>query len=224
MTEAPPLVTGAVTADGVALSGAEVVLFAPGEDPRFLTSGTTDAAGAFALEPEADGGSALVLARLGTDPVAVLAQEVEMPRPRPVTLDVGPLATVAVTVESDVGHPDELMVSLDPVQPAGVPDPLQPLVTQRGPGVFAGRFATRTVDGRRFDIHVQRGRWRVTAQFIDHDRPNIVAPKFRNYIAAAARAGDGAELPGDESRGFELAVDGDTELTLVLREVADEEL
>jgi hypothetical protein len=222
--EAPPLVTGAVTADGVAVSGAEIVLFGPGEPPRFLTAGTTDAGGAFALEPESNGGSATVLARLGTDPVAVLAREVDMPRPRPLALDVGPLATVAVTVESDVGHPDELIVSLDPVEPAGVPDPLRPFVNQRAPDVFAGRFAARTVHGPRFDVRLQRGRWRVTAQFIDHDRPNMVAPKFRNYIAAAARGGDGAALPGDESRGFELAVDGDTELTLVLREVADEEL
>jgi hypothetical protein len=66
---------------------------------------------------------------------------------------------------------------------------------------------------------------RIGGEFLDHDRPNVVAPDFRNYVVGAARSGpDGAPLPGTTHGGFELDVDVDRAVTLVLREASDEEL
>jgi hypothetical protein len=74
-------------------------------------------------------------------------------------------------------------------------------------------------------VRVLPGTWRVAGESIDHDRPNVPEPDFRNYVAAAARGEpDGAPLPGDEIAGFAVEVDRDRRITLVLREVPDAEL
>jgi hypothetical protein len=212
---------------GAPAPGAEVVLFGPGERPELLASGVTDGGGGFALEPAAQPApvTATVVLRLKGEPLAVMSRDVTLPRPAPVELDAdGPFFTVSATIASETGFPRELLVAFDPDAPDGLDARLRPFLTQQAPGVFAGHYATRDVTGREFTARVQRGVWRLGGQFIDHNRPMITAPDFRNYIVTAARTPDGRALPGNESRGFELAVDGDTELTLVLREVADEEL
>lgn len=229
---ADPLVTGTLRAAGVAAAGAEVQLFAhePEAVPRLrlLAGGVTDPSGAFALEPAADDVPArgILVAKLKDDPVGVLTSEVELPAAAAVDLAAdGPFYSIAGTVESDAGLPAELTLVADPVRPDGVPDDVVPFLSQSAPGVFDGRYAAHTVTPPSFQVRLQRGRWRLRAEYVNYDRPNIHEPDFRNYATAEVRTEpDGASAPGTPSRGFELDVDGDRRVTLVLRELLDDEL
>ena len=222
--------TGTVLVDGTGAPATDILLFArePGERPRLIATGVTDAGGAFALEPDAQGlpRQATVVAKLTDEIVGVLTSDVELPRPAPVRLETdSQVFGVAGRIESDAGFPQELRLGLDPVQPEGVPADLVPFLNQRAPGVFDNRFARLTVTGRSFGARVQRGVWRLGGEAINYDRPNIPAPDFKNYTVAAVRAEpEGTELPATGGGGFELAVDGDRQLALILREVADDEL
>jgi hypothetical protein len=218
-------VTGTVRAEGDAVAGAEVLLFGPGERPTLLATGTTGADGSFALAPGGGAkGPLAVLARLKGEVVGVAAREVEAARP--VELDLaGPARTLTIAVAGDAGRPDALVLALEPDAPADVPERLRPFVDQTAPGVFAGRFLTRELTGETLTVRVLPGRWRIAGESLNHDRPNIPAPDFRNYVVAAARSEpDGAPLPGGESAGFALDVDRDRRVTVVLREVPDAEL
>jgi hypothetical protein len=221
----PETVTGTVRAEGDAVAGAEVLLFGPGERPELLATGTTDAGGSFALAPAGGAAGPLaVLARLKGDVIGVAAREVAAAGE--VELDLpGPARTLTIAVASDVGRPEALTVALEPAEPAGVPERLRPFINQRAPGVFDGRFLTRELTGDALTVRVLPGTWRVAGEFLDHDRPNIPEPDFRNYVVAAVRSEpDGAPLPGTESAGFALEVDRDRRISVVLREVPDAEL
>lgn len=220
----PEIVTGTVRAEGNAVAGAEVLLFGPGERPTLLVSGTTDAGGSFALAPGGGEGPLTVLARLTGEVIGVAAREV--PTDGPADLDLpGPARTLTIAVAGDVGTPAALTLALEPAAPAGVPARLRPFINQRAPGVFHGRFLTRELTGETLILRVLPGTWRIAGEFLDHDRPNIPEPDFRNYIVTAARSEpDGTPLPGTETAGYALDVDRDRRVTVVLREVPDAEL
>jgi hypothetical protein len=211
-----------VTGHVPGFAGAEVVLFGPGERPALLATGITDGAGAFALEADEAAGSATVLVKLKDDVVGVLARELPLPTPAPVELRPGPSFALSGAIENGDG---ELVLALEPARPEGVPERLWPFINQRAEGVFAGRYLTRPLAGPAFSVRVLAGTWRVGAEFIDHDRPNMPTPDFHNYVTAAARSEpDGMELAGTEYGGYEIDVHGDRQVTLTLREVDDAEL
>jgi hypothetical protein len=140
-----------------------------------------------------------------------------------VALDApGPLRRLTVELRSDSGFPDRLNVFLDPVEIDGMPAELLGFANGVEPGVFSARFFERDVTGRRFDVRLQPGVWRVGAAYIVGDRPNLIEPNFKNYVAHRAVA-DGQELPASGS-GFAVDMRGDREVTLELRELGDEEL
>ena len=209
-------------------AGAEVLLFGPGEPPPLLAAGLTDAGGAFALEPAADApaGPATVLVKLKGDPVGVLARDVELPDPAPVELELpARVSSLTARIESDAGYPQRLTLSLDPVRPEAVPERLWPFVHMCANGAFESSYDTRSFTGTAVTARVLPGAWRVSARFIDLNRPNILEPDFRNYETAGARSEpDGAALEGTSYRGFGVDVDSDREVRLILREVPDEEL
>lgn len=190
---------------------------------RLLATAVTDVQGAFALEPGTAElpSTGIVVAKFKDDVVGVLTSEIELPPATAIELDAtGPFHSVAITLESDAGLPRELTVIADPVRPDGVPQDVVPFLNQRAVGVFDGRYAARTVTPPSSELRLQRGTWRLRGESVNSDRPNIEAPGFRNYVTAEVRSEpDGATLPG-----FELDVDRDRSITLVLRELPDEEL
>lgn len=214
-------VTGTVRVAGDAVAGADVLLFGPGEPPALVATATTDAEGAFALDPGGAAGPFTVLTRLTGEVLGVAAREVE--GTGPVDLEpAGPARTLTVASQPPHGS---LTVALEPEAPAAVPERLRPFVNQRAPGVFAGRFATRALTGEALAVRVLPGTWRIAGESIDPNRPNMPDPGFANVIATAARAEPGGDpLPGDEVAGFALTVDRDRRVTLHLREVGDAEL
>jgi hypothetical protein len=218
-----PLVTGTVSGT----PGADVLLFGPGDRPVLLAAGLTDAAGAFALEPSANDlpDTATLLVKLKGDPVGVLARAVKLPRPVHVELVPSVAFALRIGIESDSGSPDELVLALEPIRPEGVPERLWPFINQRGPGVFDGRFLTRTISEPESSVRLLPGIWTVGAEFLDHNRPNMTEPDFHNYVTTSARSEpDGAPLAGSEHGGYEIEVGDDRRVTLTLREVDDEEL
>ena len=211
-----------VTGNVPGFAGAEVLLFGPGERPPLLATGVTDGAGAFALEVDDAADSATVLVKLKGDLVGVLARKVSLPAAAPVELRPGVSFTLSGSIENGDG---ELILALEPARPEGVPERLWPFINQRAEGVFDGRFETRRLEGRTFAVRLLPGVWRVGAEFLDHNRPNIIEPDFHNYLTAAARSEpDGAELVGTEYTGYEVDVQEDRRVTLTLREVDDAEL
>lgn len=140
-----------------------------------------------------------------------------------VALDApAPLHRLTVELRSDAGFPDRLDVFLDPVELDGMPAELLPFATGVEPGVFSARFWEQGVTDQRFEVRVQPGVWRIGAAYIVGDRPNLVEPQFKNYVAHSAVA-NGQELPASGS-GFAVEMRGDRAITLELRELADEEL
>ena len=200
---------GAESEDIVVLSGTPLRL-------RAVTATGPD--GAFEADRPARGPVAL-MGRARREGLAIATAEGD----GHVALDApGPLHRLTVEVHSDEGYPDRLDVFLDPVEIDGVPTELLPFANGVEPGVFSARFWEHGVTGRRLDVRVQPGTWRIGAAYIVGDRPNLTEPDFKNYVAHHAVA-EGQELPRSGS-GFAVDMHGDRELRLTLRELPDEEL
>ncbi len=134
----------------------------------------------------------------------------------------GPLHLLTVTVHSAEGYPEGVDVFLDPVELDDVPKELLPFASGVEPGVFSARFWEQRVSGRRLEVRLQSGIWRIGAAYIVGDRPNITRPDFKNYVAYEAII-DGEQLPRSGS-GFAVDMHADRNARLELRELRDEEL
>jgi hypothetical protein len=204
----------------VAGSGAEAedVLVLSGTPLRLREVVATGPDGAFEADRPARGPVALI-GRARREGLAIASAEAN----GQVALDApGPLHLLTVEVDSDEGYPDRLDVFLDPVEIDGVPTELLPFASGVEPGVFSARFWEHGVTGRRFDVRLQPGIWRIGAAFVVGDRPNLIEPDFKNYVAHQAMA-EGRELPSSGS-GFAVDMHEDRALRLELRELPDEEL
>ena len=74
------------------------------------------------------------------------------------------------------------------------------------------------------DAGYARGAWKLGGEYVVYERPMIVQPDFSNYVVDRVLTEDGEELPREGRKGFRLEADGDTSITLVLRERDDSEL
>ena len=194
-----------------------------GERPALLAAGITDDEGRFALQLPPGTERAALLGKLRGETLAPVALDVELPAEF-FDLDArGPFSRLTATIESDVGFPDRLDVTFDPVAIAGLPERLTPFATQKAVGAFEGHYVHRTVTGRQLTVALAAGTWRLGAVFIVQERPMIVEPDFSNYVVDRVLTEDGSELPRERG-GFVVQADSDVRLTLVLREVADSEL
>ena len=211
-------VRGSVAVEGRPVGGQDVLAMPPGGGPA-LAVARTDDTGAFALDVDGD---VALLAKVRTDALGVAAGSAGAGDDAALVVE-GPLASVSVRVESDVGFPDELDVFFTPEALAGVPAELMTFVTQREPGVYETRFVKRSVTEREWTVRLQAGVWRLGAEYVNLDRAHLARPDFLNYVTASASA-DGEALPGDRVEGFRLEVGGDRVVTLRLRELADSEL
>jgi hypothetical protein len=116
-----------------------------------------------------------------------------------------------------------LTVYVDPVDGPGLTPALAAFILQRSAKVRSSHYVALTVAGDAFAVTVAAGRYRVTGNRLDYDRPMAVEKGPPGVTVGEIRR-DGVPLPGDPWGGFTVEVDGDTELTLILREVADDEL
>jgi hypothetical protein len=211
---------GTLRVEGRPLGGQDVLAFDPA-GPSLLAAGATDDRGEFHLDVDGAPETA-VLAKVRADVLTVVAGTVSAEGS--IELDAaGPFFEISGRLESDAGYPDRLDVFLDPVQLDGVPEALLPFAKMKDEGVFEARYLKRGVDGREFTLRVAPGRWKIGGSIIDFERGSWVSPEHRNYVVDRVRTEDG-ELEGSSSSGFELDVSGDRHLTLVLRELANDEL
>ena len=210
-------VTGRFTVAGRPAEGEDVLVL--GGAPRRLRAVVRSGRdGAFEAERPARGPSS-VLGRARSAGLALAAADAG----EDVALDApGPLHRLVVEIQSDEGYPDRLDVFLDPVEIDGVPPELLAFASGVEPGVFSARFWEHGVTDRRLEVLVQPGVWRVGGAYIVGDRPNLIEPDFKNYVAKRATM-NGAELPASGS-GWAVDTREDRVVTLELREVADEEL
>jgi hypothetical protein len=203
-------ISGRVSADGRPLEGVDVLVFS--EPARRLAGATrTDAEGGFRVTAE------------GEDPLVVLAKvrgEVCSPE---VVSPVGS-EPVDINVRTGEGFADlsgrtedlapPLVVRLDPVSIAGVPDWLIPLVAQRSAGVFEGSYCEAPATGGTFHVRLRRGEWRLRGdRFVDGPvGPGGTGPANLTVTAVSTDAGEDAE--GDAYGGFRLVVQGDVGVRL----------
>lgn len=211
------MIRGRFTVDGEPVEGEDVLVLG-GDPPRLRAAVATGPGGAFEAELPAEGPVVLV-GRASRDGLAVASAD----GGDPVELDArGPLHALAVEIHSDDGYPERLQLFLDPLEVDGVPAERLPFAWGVEPGVFNARFWEQEVTGRRVELRVQAGSWRIGALFVDDERPMMPAPDFKNYVAQRAVA-DGGELPASGS-GFAIEVRGDRAVRLDLRELRDDEL
>jgi hypothetical protein len=209
-----PVTSGRFFAGGEPLAGRDVLLFS--DRPAQLQAVTrTGPDGGYSLS----GDGTLLLGRSESDPVALACAPAESDELVP----LGEIVELAVTIAGADRHPDRLQLFLDPVRVAGVPSSLQPFLTQREPGVFTTHMASFEAPAASLTIRVQAGTWRIGGSFLIHERPNIVKPDFKNWVVAAATAGE-EELRGSETQGFQIDVGRHRAVTVRLREVPDSEL
>jgi hypothetical protein len=194
---------------GKPVSEADVVLV---DGTRFAAAAATDADGRFALPDEP--GTLLVRIRQPAIVVAAVPtgeREIDL-RPK--------LCRLGGTIQ-DAAPP--LTVYIDPVDGPGLTPALAAFILQRSAKVRSSHYVALQVAGDAFAVTVAAGRYRVTGNRLDYDRPMAVE-KGPPSVAVGEIRRDGVPLPGDPWGGFTVEVDGDTELTLILREVADDEL
>ena len=137
----------------------------------------------------------------------------------------GPWHDVRVEVVTPGGepHPLRLEAFLDPVRLAGFPDEALPLLRRTSETSERGHFVAPALPEPAATFRLQAGRWRLAASFVNPERGLMQAPDFANYVTERALV-DGEPLPGSPWSGFELDVAGDRDVTLELRELADDEL
>ena len=210
-------IRGRFTVAGSAAEDEDVLVLA-GSPRRLRAVVSTGPDGAFEAERPGQGPGALLgrARRVGLALAAADAGD-------DVALDApGPLRRLTVEVHSDEGYPDRLDVFLDPVEIDGVPSELLPFASGVEPGVFSSRFWEQGVTDRRLEVRVQPGIWRLGGAYIVGDRPNLIEPDFKNYVAQRATVGD-EELPASGS-GWAVDTREDRDVRLELRELPDEEL
>jgi hypothetical protein len=211
------MIDGRFTVAGSAAAGEDVLVLS-GTPLRLRAVVPTGPDGTFEAERPARGPVALI-GRARNEGLALAAAEGN----GRVALDApGPLHRLTVELSSDAGFPDRLDVFLDPVEIEGMPAELLAFANGVEPGVFSARFWEQGVTGRSFDVRLQPGVWRIGAAYIVGDRPNLIEPDFKNYVAHRAVA-ERQELPASGS-GFAVEMRGDRAITLELRELPDEEL
>jgi hypothetical protein len=198
-----------VSLHGKPVSEADVVLI---DGTRFVAAAATDADGRFALPDEP--GTLLIRVRQPAIVVAAVSpggREIDL-RPK--------LCRLGGTIQ-DAAPP--LTVYVDPVDGPGLTPALAAFILQRSAKVRSSHYVALTVAGDAFAVTVAAGRYRVTGNRLDYDRPMAIEKGPPSVTVGEIRR-DGVPLPGDPWGGFTVEVDGDTELTLILREVADDEL
>jgi hypothetical protein len=211
------MIDGRFTVAGNGAAGEDVLILS-GRPLRLRAVVQTGPDGTFEADRPARGPVAL-LGRARQQGLALAAADVS----DWVALDAAAmLHRLTVDVQSDAGFPDRLDVFLDPLEVDGVPAELLPFATGVEPGVFNARFWEQGVTDRHLEVRLQPGVWRIGAAYIVGDRPNLVDPSFKNYVADRALA-DGQELPASGS-GFAVEMRDDRVITLELRELPDEEL
>jgi hypothetical protein len=194
---------------GTPVSEADVVLV---EGTRFVAGAATDADGRFGLP----GGPGTLLIRIRQPAIVVAAVP-----PDEREIDLRPkLCRLGGTIQ-DAAPP--LTVYIDPVDGPGLTPTLAAFILQRSEKVRSSHYVALPVAGDAFAVTVAAGRYRVTGNRLDYERPMAVE-KGRPSVTVGEIRRDGTPLPGDPWGGFTVDVDDDTELTLILREAADDEL
>jgi hypothetical protein len=218
---------GTVRLDGGPLAGQQVMLVAPSMEALWGSAVTNDG-GEFEIPWKAAdaAGEAHLLVKVKAPVVGVLHRTVRLPDPGFADVQAETsdgFFTLAASVESPTGEPKALVLRVDPVRVAGVPERLEPFFKQVGPGVFESIFATVPASGGQVAVTLREGTYKIGADSIDYDRPRIVDPGFDNYIAAALRI-EGRNAPGDQYGGFLVEITRDTSGVLVLRVLDNAEL
>jgi hypothetical protein len=216
-------IEGSVRVGDAPAAGADVLWIAPGMD-RLLATATAGAGGRFRVEGAPPGD---LLVRLAEPDRALIAHRhvAAGGGPVDVDLDLAAVAPVTLTAEiaSDAGWPPVLDVFIDPEAVEQVPSGLGRFFHQKGPSVFAGHFLTIPVAGRSFSLELTPGTYRISGEYLNHDRPMMTNPTVENYLVSSVHR-NGAPLPGGPYGGFRLGAPTDVHLRLVLRTVANDEL
>ncbi len=226
------VLAGLLQLDGGALADQRVLLISE-DTTALLASAATDERGRFelAVPREHSGGRVVLLAKLQGPVVAVKHAVVDLragrPGPQEFHFDstAAEFHAVRGRVETTSGWPPYLMLFVDPVRIEGVPEPLAGFFNQRDENVLESYFFRTRVDGAEFSLRLQRGTYRIGADYLDRSRPNIVDPQFENYVAARVETdGEPEPLPGKRYSGYLLKVDRDRAVTMTIEVVPDEEL
>ena len=194
---------------GNPVSEADVVLI---DGTRLVAAAATDADGRFALPDES--GTLLIRVRQPAIVVAAVA-------PGAVDIDLRPrLCRLSGTIDNAA---PPLTVYIDPVAGPGLTPVLAAFILQRSAKVRSSHYVALQVPGDAFAVTVAAGTYRVTGNRLDYDRPMAVEKGPPSVTVGEIRRA-GKPLPGDPWGGFTVDVQEDTELTLILREAADDEL
>jgi hypothetical protein len=204
--------TGTILAEGEPAAGAVVLLLLP-RAPWVLAAAETAPDGSFALEPgEPAPGDASVLvtirgpvvATAGYRPVAEAAGEW--------ALD-GPLHRLTLTVAGEA--PEGALAFADPFELASVPPAAARLLRMRSPTVMDAHFVTAPLVDGTLELRVAPGLWVVGAGIAAPDGPLTSGPPPTG-IGTIHAVSDGRELTGSPHAGYDVRVDGDTNVKLEL--------
>jgi hypothetical protein len=224
------MVTGFVQIDGQPSADQRVLLISR-EMSRLLGSTTTGKDGRFEMTTPTGQKRVMLLVKLQGPVIGVVHRVVECDDVRPASIEVkvdtggGDFHRVRSTVVTTLGWPPFLVITVDPVHVASIPEPLEQFFNQRDDRVVEAHFFAMQLQGREFELILQSGTYRIGGNYINHRRSMLVKPDLQDYaIGRVEGDNENQPLAGNRYSGYLLEVKRDRELTMTVEIIPDDEI
>src|SRR5216684_7196090 len=165
------MIIGAVELGGKPLAGKRVLLISA-DMSRLLASVTTDENGLFRfdLSGEQLPTSAIIMAKIQGPELAILHQAIdatdnELETFTRLQISNDQFHTIRGRISSNHGWPPYLLLRVDPVHVAGVPEALEKFFNTVDENVIESWFYQLRLDGDSFELRVQSGAYRLSAGY-----------------------------------------------------------
>ena len=214
------MLRGSVRVDGEAAPGRRVLVVS-GDAERLVGSVETGPDGTFAVD--VDERPVHLLVKLQGPQVGIVTLEIGLGEGLGEAVDVeietaGGFHRVTGRITGE--HlPPFVLVSLDPVELGGVAPALLRYANRRDERVVEASFFDRQVRDGAFDLLAQAGSYRLRGGYVVKG-PVVAGPKADVVVGRVLIDGSAEPLHGDRSSGFDVSIDGPTDLTLELSPAA----
>jgi hypothetical protein len=183
------MLTGILELDRMPLSNSRVLLIS-GDMDHLIDSAISDANGLFQfpLSDRKSPSRVVIMAKVKAPVVAISHRVVEVdegdPGPQRLSIDTSgdQFHTLAGRIASNDLWPPYLLLHLDPVHLAGVPEPLEKFFDKVEPQVIESWFLRQRIDGDNFSIRVQSGSYRFDVHYFSKSQPPLASTQSQNFF------------------------------------------
>ena len=220
------MIIGAVELGGKPLAGKRVLLISA-DMSRLLASVTTDENGLFRfdLSGEQLPTSAIIMAKIQGPELAILHQAIdatdnELETFTRLQISNDQFHTIRGRISSNHGWPPYLLLRVDPVHVAGVPEALEKFFNTVDENVIESWFYQLRLDGDSFELRVQSGAYRLSAGYYCKSSPLETTENYS--MSLVSPDGENPTQLTTPYAGFVLNVERDRTVNITITTVMTE--